>query len=323
MTLERDFEGNRGAWFELPQVEGCNLVGTVKPGASLLAVYNKGENVQLPVIASQNVGKGRVLSLTIDTTWRWEMMRERGSEVEGIPEGTDYFRRFWGNAMRYMAPDPRLEPERPQISRKSSDAAVGQTVTLSTRLVDRVYKPISKADLIVRVASPSGKTVRIYPADGRSKAGVYEYQVTLDEPGTWEVSAVHKEKQVLAGIEKAEEALKKAEATEEPLKIKAAKYELELAKAEIAVEKILAGDSLAELEDPRAKPRAMSIFAEATKGRAFSPGEIDELVKELDLFAHEVTESYAIALWNLPSVMIAIILLVSLDCLIRKRRGLV
>lgn len=323
MMLERDFEGNRSAWFELPQVEGCNLVGTVKPGASLLAVYDKGEGGQLPVIASQNVGKGRVLSLTIDTTWRWEMMRERGSEVEGIPEGTDYFRRFWGNAMRYLAPDPRLEPERPQISRKSSDAAVGQTVTLTTRLVDRVYKPISKADLTIRVKSPSGKTVRVYPADGRSKAGVYEYEVTFDEPGTWEVSAVHKEKEVLAGIRKAEEALQEAEATEEPLKIATAKHELEMAKAEIAAEKIVAGDSLAELEDPRAKPGAMSMFAEATKGRAFGPEEIGDLVKELNLFSHNVTESYAIAVWNLPSVMILIILLVSLDCLIRKRRGLV
>jgi len=322
MQLERDAEANRNAWLDLPQLEGCNRVGRVKPGALLLAVREH-EGEPVPVLAYHQVGKGRVLSLTVDTTWRWMMMRDPGDDDAGVPEGTDYYRPFWGNVVRHLAPDPRLNPERPQIDRKVSDAAVGQTVTLTTRLVDRVFKPLSKADLAIRVTSPSGTMVRMYPCDTASKPGVYEYEVTLSEPGTWRVEAIRNESAVLEAIAKAEGELAAATADKDAAKISAAKAALAAAKDAIAVEEIRAGDSRSELEDARARPDLMEAFAAATGGKALRPDQIDDLVKALDLTSHNVQRSYAIPLWNLPAVMVVFVILVGLDCLIRKRRGMV
>ena len=107
MLLEADPSTNREAWLDLPTLDGSNFVGAVKPGASQLAVRTLDDGSTIPIIAVQPVGKGQVLSLSADTTWRWEMMRPE--------EGEDYFRRFWGNAVRTLAPDPRLAPNRPQI----------------------------------------------------------------------------------------------------------------------------------------------------------------------------------------------------------------
>ncbi len=276
MQLETDPELNREAWLDLPQLEGCNRVGNAKPGASLLAVRHL-EGGAVPVIAVQNVGKGKVLGLAADTTWRWEMQRPA--------DGVDYFRRFWGNALRVLAPDPRLQPERPQVQRYRSSVAVGQRLTMSTRLVNKIYRPVRHADVEVKVGKPSGREFLVYPQDGRGSPGLYEYDIEIDEPGKWTVATTYNQK--------------------------------------TAVEEFVAGDSLEELEDPRARPRAMARFAEATGGKVFTSAQLPALLKQLQLSPRRETRTYTVAIWNRPIVMILIILAVALDCLIRKRRGMV
>lgn len=280
MQLEADPEKNRSAWFDLATLDGCNRVGAVKPGASLLAARPLTEEEgggRVPVIAIQNFGKGKVLSLSADTTWRWEMMRALESE--------DYFRRFWGNAVRYVAPDPRLSPHRPRVQRYQSRTAVGETVTLATRLVNDLFEPVRGADLLVEVHSPSGKLTRIYPRDGRRTPGLYEYDVRLDEAGAWEVAVTYE--------------------------------------GETTVEEIRAGESAEELDDPRARPDAMREFARATGGEMFRPDEADDLVGALDLHPRRYLQRRVVALWNLPLTLVLLIGVVCADCYIRKRRGMV
>ncbi len=322
MQLEADGELNRNAWLEQPQLEGCNWVGAVKPGALLMA-YREHEGAKLPVIAGQVAGKGQVLALAVDTTWRWQMLRRRGDERANLPEGPDYYRTFWGNAVRALAPDPRLTPERPQIARPRQDASVGEVVTLSTRLVDRTYRPIRQADLVVRVTAPSGRTVRIYPIDSVSKPGYYEYEVALTEAGPWKVAAIHEESKVLATIDKAREALAKAKTGDDAAVTANAEAALAAATQDIVEETIQAGDSLDELDDPRAQPAVLADFAAATGGRAFGPDEVDDLVGTLALARHTTAGSASVAVWNLPSLLVFFVLLVTTDCLLRKRRGLV
>lgn len=287
MMLEPDPAANREAWLDLPLLGGNNIVGSVKPGASLLAVRKvdtgkvdaakPDSGLTLPIIAVQPVGKGQVLSLSTDTTWRWELMRPE--------DGDDYFRRFWGNAIRTLAPDPRLAPNRPQITRYETNTPVGTTINLSTRLVDQVYQPLSNADLNVQVTSPTGKITNIYPHDGRESPGLYEYQVTLDEPGAWEIIARYKD--------------------------------------QISTEHIFAGESNEELDDPRAKPQAMESFAKATGGQSFKPEEADQLLARLDLTPKTSVATTTVAIWDLPAVMCAFIAILCFDCLVRKRRGMV
>ena len=276
MQIETEGGANREAWMDLPTLDGCNQVGKIKPGASLLAVRDT-EAGPIPVIAIQNVGKGQVLAMSVDTTWRWEMMR--------AADGEDYYRKFWGNAIRALAPDPRVQPNRPQVLRYQTNPAVGQTITLATRLVDSVFRPVTGAAVTVKVTSPSGKVTTIYPRDGRSAPGLYEYQVPLDEGGPWTVATTYKD--------------------------------------QTTTETVDAGSGDEELDDPRAKLEAMTEFAAATGGKAFTPSQADALLGALDLQPRQVTRPAAVTIWNLPLTMVLMIGLVCLDCLIRKRRGMV
>ncbi|MFW5857499.1 MAG: hypothetical protein ACOCX4_06460, partial [Planctomycetota bacterium] len=216
-------------------------------------------------------------SLSVDTTWRWEMMR--------APDTPSQYRRFWGNVVRHLAPDPRLQPDRPRIHRDRSNAAVGETVSFAVELVNETYRPVREADLAVTVVKPSGATYAVYPRDGRGHPGRYPYDVTLDEPGVWTVRAAH------------------------------GKFEGE--------ETVRAGDSMDELEDPRARPERMAELADATAGAAFGPQDADALLEALRLRTRVVAEERAIALWNLPLTLILFLACVCLDCLLRKRRGMV
>ena len=77
------------------------------------------------------------------------------------------------------------------------------------------------------------------------------------------------------------------------------------------------------MQDPRARPDFIAGLADATGGRTFQPEQLQKLLDALDLVSHRVSRSYTVPAWNLPAVMVVFILLVGLDCLIRKRRGLV
>ena len=278
---------NRDICFDLPELDGCNRVGAIKPGASLLAVRevaveddgtDESTFDTVPLIATQNVGKGRVLSLAVDTTWRWEMLRPEESE--------DYYRRFWGNAIRAIAPDPRISPRKPQVLRYQSRVAVGQTITLGTRLVDQLFRPIRQGDVVVTVKNPSGQVTTMYPTDGRQAPGLYEYDVHIDEPGPWEIKTRYGDDE--------------------------------------AVERFEAGASLDELADPRARPDIMAALAKTTGGRLIDPSTDPAAVWEaLNLRSNTVLQSVTVPMWNLPTTMILLITLVGIDCFLRKKRGMV
>ena len=280
LTWDSD-DANASAWLDdLPTIDGCNRFDRVKPGASLLAVREITQDdkaVNVPVMAVQNVGKGKVLSLAFDTTWRWQMQRPK--------DAPEYYRGFWGNTVRFLAPDPRIAPNEPQVMRHQSNVTVGQRITLSTRLVDSLYKPLRDARLLVNVTAPDGRTVQIIPRDSRQKPGLYEYDIDVDLPGTWKVQTVFNEKTV--------------------------------------EQEIVAGEGYEELDDPRAKPDAMARFATATGGRAFRPDEADALLAAVKTSPRRVTQTVTIALWNLPLAVVLLIAIVSIDCFIRKRRGMV
>lgn len=276
MRLESDDDRNREAWLDLPRLEGCNQVGQTKPGATLLAVRQEA-GATLPLMALQNVGKGNVLALAADTTWRWEM--------QVAADSPDYYRRFWGNAVRSLAPDPRLQPGRPQVQRNRAAVPVGKRLTLSTRLVNKLFRPIRQADLEVSVTKPSGRTLKIYPQDGRGSPGLYEYDLDIDEAGRWNVATRYAEQTV--------------------------------------TEEFTAGDKRDELQDPRARPELMASFATATGGKSFTPEQLPALLERLQLKPRQLTQNYCIAIWNRPLILVLMTLVVCLDCLIRKRRGMV
>lgn len=275
MRLGGDPAKSGELWQEMVQLDGCNAVGSILPAASLLG-YRDLEKRRLPVLATMKIGRGRVLSAACDTSWRWQLARTTKES---------YARIFWGNAIRYLAPDPRREPNTPTIERYGGRPAVGDTVHLASEMLDELYQPIRKAPLEVRVTRPDGEVVRHYPSDIPEAPGLYEYDIALPEAGDYRVETYYQDKK----------------------------------RSERVVEVKEQADEFLNVAPNFA---ALTGLAEKTKGVCVKPNELDKLKAALDVEPRYESDTATVALWNHPLTVIAFILIVCIDCLVRKRGGL-
>ena len=262
-------------WQEMVELDGCNSVGRLRPSAVLLG-YRELEDRRLPVLAELKIGRGHTLSIAFDTSWRWEL---------GRTTRDSYGRMFWGNAIRYLAPDPQREPRKPTIEQYRGRPAVGETLHLASELLDDLYQPIPKAALEVRVTRPGGKVVHHYPSDIPEVPGLYEYDLTLPEAGEYHVEAYH----------------------------------LEEKRSEHVFEVKQQSDEFLNVTPNFA---AMTELAEATEGVCVRPKELDRLIAAIDVEPSHQEDRAIVPLWNHPLTIIAFILFFCLECLVRKRGGL-
>jgi uncharacterized membrane protein len=114
MALGSTREETAQIWQDgFPGFSGLNTVNRAKPGARVLA-FNAGQSNNygpLVVFAVQQIGRGRTMAFTSDTTQSW------GSQFHtcfGTPaDKTLYYRRFWNQSVRWLAAD--------RIRRKSGE----------------------------------------------------------------------------------------------------------------------------------------------------------------------------------------------------------
>lgn len=146
-ALKLDMAQNRARWAELPELDGTNVVMRAKPGATVLGVHptkKDADGKPLPVLTVGEAGKGRVLALTSDDSWRW------GFADKSPDDRGRAYQRFWDSAIRWLIKDPalsflRIETDQPEYPR-------GQKVQVTVRALGTDYQPLPGAKLDVTVA---------------------------------------------------------------------------------------------------------------------------------------------------------------------------
>jgi len=174
----------------LRELDGSNNVGRFKPLATPLltrTVKIKAANGQMvehdvPIMAYQAVGDGKVVAAAADTFWRWQLQ----AEFEDPP-----LQALLANVVRYIAPPPGSKPGSVNVSLADASPQVGQEVVLSTMLKDKNFDPIRNADIKVSVTRPDGSNQHIYPRDLLEQPGYYEYRVAVPMPGSYDVTAAY------------------------------------------------------------------------------------------------------------------------------------
>ena len=125
MALGTNREETEKIWRErFPGFSGQNTVNRAKPGAHVLAFNADDSNKYGPLVvfAVQQIGRGRTMAFTSDTTQAW------GSRFH-TRFGTDqdknlYYRRFWNQAIRWLAAD--------RIRRKGGELRIHLDQTVAT-----------------------------------------------------------------------------------------------------------------------------------------------------------------------------------------------
>jgi hypothetical protein len=184
-------------------------VDRAKPGAVTLLEHPRAKTKYGPsvILAAQEIGKGRSMAFTSDTTGVW------GSEFEknwgepdptrkpsaGIPGqfpprtvGSDnrYYCRFWANAVRWLAANRLAQDQcgvRLALSRE--EALPGQEVAVKVNVSDNTGKTLRSANVTINLLRDS-EVQQAVVATWDDTAACYRGNVTPAAPGRFVVQSL-------------------------------------------------------------------------------------------------------------------------------------
>lgn len=138
-------EVNRQLWEKMPQLQGINVTGPAKPGATVLAEHPtlSFRGKPLPVIAYQRYGRGRTMVITTASTWRWQML---------LPHEDFSHERFWRQVLRWLA----AAPSSVDLNLNQDSYAPGDQVKVRAGVSDRAYAPVNEATVWLKTTDPAG-----------------------------------------------------------------------------------------------------------------------------------------------------------------------
>ncbi len=135
MQLSDDFASTKLRWQGVGDVHWYYPVLREKPVATVLMRHGhprmRNAHGGHVLAAVQFVGAGRTGFLGFDATWRWRR------------HGVAMFDRFWVQWLRWLAEGKLLGgAKRGMLATESDEFSLGQTVTVTAKLLDRQFKPL-------------------------------------------------------------------------------------------------------------------------------------------------------------------------------------
>jgi uncharacterized membrane protein len=181
-------EENQASWAGLPKLSGLNGTAGLHPDATALLAHDtlKSNGQPTPVVAVRNYGKGRVLSILTDSTWRWDF------QSFGQDSDNRNYYKFWGNAIRWLIRDPELK--RVRVTTDKDRYSTGSTVSALVRLSGDNYRPAVNANVTVRAQlrsnteNTTGKVTKI--SGVTDQAGQFTARFEVVKDGAWDVEVV-------------------------------------------------------------------------------------------------------------------------------------
>lgn len=295
-------EETRKIWTErFPTLHGINRMERAKPGAQVLAYADnapRGFDGDV-LLAVQEVGRGRTMAFTSDTTRSWGADFEtlwgepRNARWPVTEDNCDsrYYRRFWVNAIRWLAAG-RSSRTNPPVLLDLSNSYItpGSSASASIHVRDQTQQEVTDAEVTLFAGSgTSSNTVGMARFDPTRR--VYVAPISLQKPGTFVVSAVARRGGLLLGVDRQ---LLVAEAVDP------------------------------ELADLQARPPVMSAISKAGGGMAHrieetQPTGLDSLWKDLP---PPTVEFHRKPLWDRPVYLAILLGLLVAEWSLRRWKGL-
>jgi len=284
---------------KFPILYGCNLVDRAKPGAVVLGEDPLLRNAYGPrlILAVQNIGKGRSMAFTSDTTRTWGRDFETtwGEPVNpSLPVSerncdSRYYRQFWVNAVRWLA-SGRLGRTNSPVSLElaRSYCLPDQQVTATVKVRDRELNAIDAADVTLML-SAGDKTNP--PVNARFDRVRQSYSVDLLPPGAGDyiVTAVANRRGEKLGEDRQ---LLMCESTDR------------------------------EMADLRARPDLMANIARITRGEALTPTDGGPVPSLFGAPPPATVEYRRTPLWDRSWWLGTIVFLLTVEWVVRRLNGL-
>jgi uncharacterized membrane protein len=170
--LVEDPARNVERWKTLPYLMDYQEAGTPKPGAIVLAQMNAA-NQKLPLLITQNYGRGRTAVMATGGTWRWQMSQ---------PLGDPTHEEFWQQLLRWLVMDT---PGRVVTSVPSQILFDDGHIRFSADVRNKEYLPAADARVEAHILGSGGSAVRIEMSPDANTPGTFHADWNADKPGSY------------------------------------------------------------------------------------------------------------------------------------------
>lgn len=184
VALKDTLKETQDVWNNMPQLDTSNKILSAKPTAVTLGVHpwasENGANI--PVLVVWGKGKGRVMALTSNSTWRWSM----GLAAQG--KTNFLYNLFWKRAIRWLIKAPEVKLVNVTCDKKQY--LKDEKINVIIRVFDEYYHPLENAKVNLEVINPVGKKIDLENKIIEIQPGKYEVEFDSDLIGKYTFNAV-------------------------------------------------------------------------------------------------------------------------------------
>lgn len=296
VNIGADPADTRRIWTDrFPLLYGYNRVERAKPGATVLGTGEDG----VILLAVQEVGRGRTMAFTSDTTRSWgrdfetlwgePVRRDRAFDEDNCD--SRYYRSFWVNAVRWLAAGKAGRTNAPvQLELSQGYATPGDTLGATTRVRDTAGRDVPGAEVALFLSDGTTSN-RLATARFDAASRTYKAEFKAPAPGTGIITAVATVRSNRLGDDRA-----------------------------LLVTEIIDR----EMNDLRARPDRMQAIARASGGQSFNtatnpPAGLGKTLANVPPPAEELKRT---SLWDRWPWLTAALALLTAEWTLRRWRGL-
>jgi uncharacterized membrane protein len=163
---------NIDRWKKLTYLMDYQDAGTPKPGATVLAELNSGSR-KLPLLVTQNYGRGRTAVMATSGTWRWQMSQPLGDPAHDL---------FWQQLLRWLVLD---SPGQVVVTAPGQTLMDDSQIQLTANVRDKDYMPITDAKVTAHLIGPDGLSALVDMTPAADTPGVFRANWTAEKPGSY------------------------------------------------------------------------------------------------------------------------------------------
>ena len=275
--LVDDPAANAKRWKALPYLMDFQEPGLPKPGATVLADMSASGR-RMPMLITENFGRGRTAVLATSGTWRWQM---------NSPVGDPAFTLFWQQLLRWLVTG---SPGHVTASIPREILVDDGGVSLSADVRGEDYVPVPDAHVEAHLVGPAGATANIELTPVPDAPGSFHAEWTAEKPGSYLTEVI------------------------------ARRGDRPLGRDVLTFQRV---NGIAESFHAGQNRDLLTRLAAQTGGKYWRPQDLSDLPDEIVLSEAGVTSRETRDLWNMPIVLVAILLLRSAEWLLRRKWGVV
>ncbi len=275
---------NAAKWKTLPYLMDYEDPGTPKPGAAVLANMITPEGRKLPLLITENFGRGRTAIMATGGSWRWQMSSPLGDTAHDL---------FWQQLLRWVVSD---SPGRVKASVPAQMLLDNGAVTLTAEVRDQQYNPAPDAKVEAHILGPSGVSALVEMTPVPDNPGQFQAAWSAPKTGAYLTEVTAQRRDASTGTVK------------------------ELGRDVLTFQRM---DGVAENFHTEQNRDLLERLATQTGGQYWKPADLGKLASAIPFSEAGVTVRETRDLWNLPLVFLVLVLLRFSEWWLRRKWGIV